>query len=189
MEKDYNGTGSIWSLFGMPSEPALSRVSPILGLLAFVALLSPLMARAAPHCEEVRAVVESVKSVAPAPRSPSAALSAALNQARDFVETPEDSNLQVAFAEVRRLLAVTGDTAPPIEPRIHFARTLDKWAQALRSSNAQPEQWAPFEAEAVALLDTVTAQPSAGQQRLMSFAHGYRAGIYLRQGALASGLA
>ncbi|MGY8779993.1 MAG: CHAT domain-containing protein, partial [Longimicrobiales bacterium] len=174
----------------MLSEPTLSRVSPILGLLAFVALLSPpLMARAAPQCEEVPAVVESVESVAPAPRSRPAALSAALNQARDFVETPEDSNLQVAFAEVRRLLTVSGDDANAIEPHIHFARTLDKWAQVLRSSNAQPEQWAPFEAEAIALFEKVTALPSTDQQRLMSFAHGYRAGIYLRQGALASGLA
>lgn len=174
----------------MPSELALSRVSPILGLLAFVALLSPpLMARAAPHCEEVRAVVESVESVAPAPRSRSAALPAALNQARDFVETPADSNLQVAFAEVRRLLALSGDTATRIEPRIHFARTLDKWAQVLRSSNAQPEQWAPFEAEAIALFEKVTALPSTGQRRLISFAHGYRAGIYLRQGSLVPGLA
>ena len=174
----------------MLSEPTLSRVSPILGLLAFVALLSPpLMARAAPQCEEVPAVVESVESVAPAPRSRSAALSAALNQARDFVETSEDSNLQVAFAEVRRLLTVSGDDANAIEPHIHFARTLDKWAQVLRSSNAQPEQWAPFEAEAIALFEKVTTLPSTDQQRLMSFAHGYRAGIYLRQGALASGLA
>jgi CHAT domain-containing protein len=160
--------------------------------LAFVALLSPpLLARAAPHCEEVSSssVVEAVENVAPTPRARSAALSAALNQARDFVETPEDSNLQVAFAEVRRLLPVSGDAATPIEPHIHFARTLDKWAQVLRSSNAQPGQWAPFEAEAIALFEKVTALPSTDQQRLMSFAHGYRAGIYLRQGALASGLA
>ncbi len=171
----------------MSSRTQTGRMIRMAGLVTALAILSAApLAHTAPLANKRVEAEATSSSERP---NPPMALSTALNRARRAVEAPEKDDVDEAFAHARQLLEVRSDDPASHEARVHFARTLDKWAVLLRSSSAPPEQWAAIEREALSLLDQTLAGASEVDPRLASFAHGYRAGLHLRQPDLASALA